>query len=631
MQKGSIFSRNDQQYEVLQDGLDFMEKQKSCILPQGERRCIAIEKALKLGLIREIGRAAGATVGETDILLPLSYPDEKEQRDESPYKEVTESSDIYVVPAKPRGVDQAEFFMPVDQLRAQVFLAHGLIYPATYDKAATSSNFDDIQKRAHADLMLFATPCPIKKNQLLLRILLHPDEVADCNRTSDTFLFPMPLPISRLVGIEISPEQGALNRYVDGWVKPDVPVPRHIFSMAQAGPTELSESVLPEVPQERSKQILDVEDSIRKFDRYMGLIAFLRNAGRYFSSITGCYTDYPEAFFALCSAMMRDPEVRPAQNSVADPLLMAMLDQEARLTPPGKDMLSLVTAPDAYIEKDRARSLAMEIYKSAYENEDLGQAFKTLFLGDYRSAIQVLQQSRFPSEAGILAALFKFSSRQSNDHRTIKQRLHEDWATPEQVIPVLGVIGAYYGYTALDAKETSLYSLHPLIKPLVEQHPEIKFHLHTLFERRMIEALYQWAFFRRVPEKSMINLYTKIPAVATPSTAGPRGVLVRDRSYRVHDLIVRHYEVTIIGKIIQHLRDLKGDSVDERSELGRCLLSQCFFLADEFEMSRKSGKDTLRYRISKNRLVDLIADGRISMNPRVIETAIEEDAKKFGT
>jgi hypothetical protein len=89
--------------------------------------------------------------------------------------------------------------------------------------------------------------------------------------------------------------------------------------------------------------------------------------------------------------------------------------------------------------------------------------------------------------------------------------------------------------------------------------------------------------------------------------------------------------VTIIGKIIQHLRDLKGDSVDERSELGRCLLSQCFFLADEFEMSRKSGKDTLRYRISKNRLVDLIADGRISMNPRVIETAIEEDAKKLGT
>ena len=243
----------------------------------------------------------------------------------------------------------------------------------------------------------------------------------------------------------------------------------------------------------------------------------------------------------------------------------------------------------------------------------------------------MLQQSRFPSEAGILAAVFKFSSRQSNDHRTVKQRLHEDWANPEQVIPVLGVLGTYFGYTALDAKETSLYSLHPLVKPLVEQHPEIKFHLHTLFERRMIEALYQWAFFHRIPDKGIIDLYAKMPDAATPLTSRPPGMLVSDRSYRVHDLVVRRYEVTIIGRIIQILRGLKNDSVDERSELGKYLLSQCFFGADEFEISRKGGKDTLRYRISKNRLVDLITDGRINVNPRVLETAIEEDTKKLST
>ena len=630
MKKGENFSLNGKIYEVLQDDLDFVETQKACIRPQGEKRCLLIERALKSKLIREVGQSKDATAEDAHPQLPLSYDDARKQKDELPHEKITEVHGEHEITANFRVGDGTLFFMPVDQLRAQVFLAHGLIYPAIWDKAVVSSDFDDIQKHDPAVLTLFAASQPINKNQLLLGVLLQAEEVKACNLSSSVLRFPIPLPISRLLSIGISPEQGDLNRYIAGWVKPDVPVPRHLFSVAPSAHKKADEDVLTRVPQDFGTHMPAIDDSIRKFDRYMGLIAFLRNTDRYFSSKTGYYADYTEEFFGLCSAITRDSSVYPHKQSNVDPLIMSLLDQEGQLSDMAQATLSLVTSVDAYIEKERARLLAMEIYKITGENEDLGQAFRSLFSGDYRASIQVLQQSRFPSEAGILAALFKFSSRQSNDHRSVKQRLHEDWHNPKQVVPILGVLGAYYGYTALDAKETSLYSVHSMLKKLVEQNPEIKFHLHTLFERQLVEALYQWAFYRRVPDKSIMSLYAKIQASTVTATSGPQGTLVRDRSYRVHDLFVRRYEVTIIGRIIQRIRDFRAESVDERSELGRCLLSQCFFLADEFELSRKRGQDILHFRISKERLADLIESGRVTVNTRIIETAIEEDAKKSG-
>jgi hypothetical protein len=189
-------------------------------------------------------------------------------------------------------------------------------------------------------------------------------------------------------------------------------------------------------------------------------------------------------------------------------------------------------------------------------------------------------------------------------------------------------MGAYYGYTALDAKEAALYSVHPLLKTLVEQNPEIKFHLNTLFERQLIETLYQWAFFHRVPDSSMMKIYEKIPPVTVSAFSIPPGDLVKDRSVKIQDLFIKRYEVTTKGRIIQYIRDLKVDFIDERSELGRNLLLHCFFLADEFEVSRKNGKDTLRFRITKNRLENLLVTERINANYRVLKTAIEEDIKK---
>ncbi|HQP56930.1 MAG TPA: hypothetical protein PLN83_12535 [Syntrophorhabdus sp.] len=628
MKKGEMFSQNGKTYEVLQDGLDFVHNQKACIRPQGEKRCIPLEKALKSNLIREAGQSEDSRKEETNPQLPF-YESGTIHKIITLYEKIIEPVKATDGSTNVSNGARSLFYMPVDQLRTQVFLAHGLIYPAIWDKANGSSDFDDIQRHAPTVLTLFAAPQPINKNQHLLGILLLPEEVKAYIGTSAILRYPLPLPISRLVSIGISPEQGDLNRYIAGWIKPDVPVPRHLFSIAPAV-YRGADGAVEGITQDYGIQSKELEDSINKFDRYMGLVAFLRNADRYFSVKTCCYADYPEEYFGLFAAITGDASFNPHKHSHVDTLLLSLLDREDGLSEVAKNIRSLVIANDAFIEKERARTLAMEIYKTTGEQEEVGQAFKNLFAGDYRSAIQVLRQAKFPYEAGVLAALFKYSSRQSNDHRNIKQKIHEDWLNPRQIVPILGALGAYYGYTALDAKETSLYAVHPLLKPFVEQNPEIKFYMQTVFELQLIEAIYQWAFYQRLPDKNMLRLYDKPPISAVPMASGKPGRLVNDRSYRVCDLFVRRFEITIIGKIIHYIKSTKDDSVDERSELGRCLLAQCFFLADEFELSRKRGQDILHFRISKDRLADLIESGQITVNSRIIEIAIEEDSKKSG-
>lgn len=627
MDKGSVFERDEKLYEVLQDGLFFVKKNKRyCIRPKGTKRGITIEQALNQGLIRKADHRSEIPSHMKGELFThakrnvLTEPKDGE--------EISESIDTpYIAEEKSQIAAANIFYMPVDQLRAQVFLAHGLIYPGAYDKANSLSDFDDVQKFAPTALTLFASPRPVRKNNLLLQLKILPEEMGEYDSTSDILQLSMPLPISRIVSIDISPEAGDLNRYTNGWVKPDVPVPRHIFGKAESAPDGPNKEGPQESPQNGVRLKTEVVESIRKFDRYLGLMAFLRNSDRYFSGRMGYYSDYPEIFFSLCFLVIQE-EITRFQSNPACVLLKSLLDLDVKLTPAVKIILSLVNSPDAYIDKEKARTTAKEIFHISSDNESLGSAFKALFAGDYRSAIQVLQQSHLPFEGALLAVLYKFSGRQSNDHRNVKQRLHEDWSSPDQVLQLLGTLGAYYGYTALDAKETSLYSVHPMIRPLVEERPSIKFHLETIFERQIIEAIYQWAFYSRVPDESTKNLYNKIPSCKPMKSMKPHGVFVRDRSYKVRDLLVNSYEVTSIGKIVQRLKDMKGYAIDDRSEVGRCLLYHCFFHADEYELSRKGGRETLRYSISKNRVIDLITEGRINVNFRVLEKAMNEDAKK---
>ncbi len=623
MKKGSGFEREGQSYEILQDGVDFVKGRKSaCIRRKGAY--MTIETAIAHGYLRSMSSETTPPSLKREEAL---FSNGKTDRNEKENIEVKYNLLDSVQPASGPNT----FFMSVDPLRAQVFLAHGLIYPAIYDKAGVATSFEDVQKSLPDVLILFPDRSSFKQTQLLLEVLVHPDEVSRCVRTDYGFNLSAPLPISRLKSIGVPRQLGDVSRYVEGWVKPDVPVSKHLFSKidSQVGGSEQPDFV--GTMAGGMSRVPETEEASERFDRYMGLLAFLRNADRYFSEVTGRYADYPEDFHLLAASLMREPTLPPQMNRPADSLLLALLDKNPAPTPAESAIIGLARSSLAYIDKEAMKAVASDMYGNAGQNEDLAQAFKMLFSGDYRSATQILRRDDMPKESGILSALYKFSDRQSNDHRNVKQRLHEDWKAGMQAVRILGVLGAYYGYTALDARETHLYSVHPLIRPALEANPPIKFHLESSFERRLIEALYQWAFHRREPDRNWLSLYSGLRPGPQRALERLQPALIADKSYRVQDVEIRRYEVTDLGLVVQQLKSIGGEWIDETSCVGKYLLWDCFFLADEYEISKKGGRELLRYRMSKNKLIHLIVEQKIKVHSRVLQAAIDADSNKSRT
>ena len=520
------------------------------------------------------------------------------------------------------------YYLPMAQVRGQVFLAHGLIFPAAYD-SNPSSPIVDVQARVPHGLLLWKEQPPIGKNELLFGLRLTRDEIADAEQHDDTILLPSPLPISRLTEIAVpaaSPEEVA--KYMRGWIESDVPVPAALFTQA-AEVTPASATVdfqMPATKPSSADGSADIQTAIENYDRLMGIFAFMRNAARHHSGRLGLYADYPAQFFHLAARVRKGLDVASVPSVPPSPFLKGIVDDTPPTDAAQAGLWSLLSARGVFIDKARAKPIADGIARSLNTDASIQQAFKLLFDEDYRAAIRLLQKDPISEPAVLLAALYKFSDRQSNDHRNIKQTLHEDWSNVPLVATVLGMLGAYYGYTALDARESRLYAVERRLAASLDQRPPIKFHLESRFERELIEAIYQRAFYHAELDAKTAALFDAIYPKPGPRPPSPRPGYWKDDSYQVGDIWVRAYRMTSLARSLQRIEEFPGTTVDETSVLGQYLMHACIFHAEEYELSRRDGRETVHYRISKQRLLDLLSEEKIRVNLKMLATALDEDA-----
>jgi hypothetical protein len=625
MEKESIITRDGRRYEVLQAGLEYnAKKPKACIFPKGEKRAIAIAKALEQGFIRDLGPTDPSAIGRADPQLDLTYVDRMQGKDANKKLHVNESGPR-IETRKSSAV--RVFHLPVSQLRAQLFLAHGLIYPANCDDGP-SATMQDAQARVPHSLVLWQQQPPVSSNEIVFGLRLTEDEIADAEKQNDRIYISTPLPISRLVEIAVpAASTEDVKTYMRGWIEPDVPVPAELFTpVAKVVPesvtsqTEIApNSHSPSAPND------DWRVAMIKFNQILGMFAYMRNAARYHSSRSGLYADYPTQCFRLASELFEILDVSQIPSVPASQCLLALIDEGVAASGVQAQLRALITTPGAYIDRKKASPIAADILESAHGSAELKKAFALLFDDDYKAAIPLLQKEATPEEAVLLATLYKFSDRQSNDYRNIKQSLHEDWLNLPRMATALGVLGAYYGYTALDARESRLYALDRRVAEKVDPRPDIKFHLKNRFERELIEAIYQHAFYNKKLDSRTSTLFDGLQDKTQPRPAAPQPIYWKDDSYQVGDLWVRAYRLTPLARCLQRIEALPCKNLDETSVLGQYLMHACFFHAEDFEISRKQGKEALRYRISKQRLLELLSDEKIRVNTKIVLAALDED------
>jgi hypothetical protein len=275
MNSVATFQREGITYIIQVEGTSFKDKNKAnCILPKGESRCITIEQALKTGLITSQSKPSDDLFSESRSSIygdmPIAEPS-------------NESTELKVSSIDSDGT----YYMPLDQLRAQVFFTHGLIYPAAYDSAGMANDFSDSQSLTPGELTLFSVPQVIPSNHLQFRLMLLPDEIQCANKFQTGIRLSLPLPISRLLEVQVCPEVKNIERYLAGLVKPDVPVPSHLFRLGAKKVAVQKAFDTLSTHGTKVNPSAAILEGIRKFNQRLGALAYLRNAGRYLSEKTG--------------------------------------------------------------------------------------------------------------------------------------------------------------------------------------------------------------------------------------------------------------------------------------------------------------------------------------------------------
>lgn len=628
MKKGATFERNGKTYEVLQAGLEYYSKNaKACIRPKDATRSITIDKALEQGFLRDTGGHVETTSGLGAGQLPLSYDDDA-PADTGASKKTGTVPPVAPSPAIRAKLDaKSVYYLPASQLRAQVYLAHGLIYPAIYDKNANKDMLD-AQAQVSDGLVLWATPPPITKNEVIIALRLSDDEIADAEQHGDTIILATPLPISRVAQIAVPAVTLAdIDRYLRGWIEPDVPIPVGMFCAAKQIVDKSTTVRIERDAMATPNPAPDTEmaEAIAKYDRLLGMFAFMRNAARYHSAKLGLYADYPAQYFHLARHIHTTLDIRNVPKVQVSPSLLAILKDATAVTTNAGKIAALVKSSQVYLDKKTAKPISDSIADAAQNDQGVARAFALLFEDDYKAAVSLLQKDPVSEEAVLLAALYKFSDRQSNDHRNIKQTLHDDWSNMLYVSSILGMLGAYYGYTSLDARESRLYSLDRRLADNVDAHPPIKFFLESAMERELIEAVYQHSFYHRPLDPDSTALFHGLNAEKTAYPGQLQTAYWKDDSYRVGDLWVRAYRMSPLGRCLQRIEDILEAYIDETTSLGQYLMHACFFHAEDHEVSKRQDIDALKYRISKRRVLNLLVEGKIKVSTRVLAAALDED------
>lgn len=260
------------------------------------------------------------------------------------------------------------YYLPISQLRAQVFLAQGLIFPALYDDEDLPS-IRDVQGQMPQSLLLYKEEPGITKDELLFRLTLTADELADAQDIGFAVLLPMPVPISRLLEIAVpATSLNDIERYIRGWIVPDVPVPVSLFTSATSILETSTGRKLPLSELLPSGRILDIEKNRHKYNKIMGLFAYMRNGARYHSATLGLYGDYPAQFFHLAAMIHSGLDVSSAPHVTPSVCLQAIVDETIPVPPITAEVVELVTNPGVFLETEKAARVSRRILSTAIEN-----------------------------------------------------------------------------------------------------------------------------------------------------------------------------------------------------------------------------------------------------------------------
>lgn len=396
-----------------------------------------------------------------------------------------------------------KFTIQINKSNLLDYFGSALIYPVNYEtrELARSQRTKDVQHFSPNHLLISDgfTDEP-NEQQVLIEVALTDFDKQNLDRLHETvYLLPYPLPISRVNKIYFANKESQENSIASANTFQDAFLPTHLFDIW----TETIENRTNIVREIQVSQISVSKnlktDSQDKFNRVLGMLAFMKNAELYYANETHELATYSDKYLKLLKEI--NPFFDKPEIGALDKGNLSFYSTLIKPKNSSNDTLRKII--NAIYDNETFRK---DIFKQLLgtPTEEVQNAFKLLVGDKTLEALQAIDQLKpAASELILLAFLFRFRDKEGSDKYALKEQLPylinrkslKTLRTHSRASIVLAVLGLYYGYRSLPKDEEIKLNDSYFATFSENGKFNIKYKLDNLLDRITIESVYQFCFW----------------------------------------------------------------------------------------------------------------------------------------
>jgi len=403
------------------------------------------------------------------------------------------NSDKKMVKSKLRVTTLKKFYYQLNQNNLFVIFDWGIICPSSYIHDKKTS--PDIQDRKNNFLLLADKEMFVdeSKSQILLEIVLMENENPISTNIQNIFVFNKPLPVSRIKRIIYSDN--------DYWetLKNMVKIGSISFIPFPLGSSNSEIEIISVDEIVVNSNTGDYSESLSKFDRRMGALAFMKNTDMYY----GNYSNYSEHYIDILNVL--DPEIF---KEIKSPTIHDKLSKLLQIIEDGSIYMHIFSG------KKIDKALLIEFLEKHLNNHDKNAFDKLKPLFDlplttckkkYFETLEKVNNFNF----FIVAFLAVYGERglNSSTPSQLKYQFSEEVKNLAEADILLAILGTYFGYKFLRAHDEVSYPKEDDLSINIEKNPNIKFRLDSLLDYLTIETIYQKTFNKGTADLASISQF----------------------------------------------------------------------------------------------------------------------------
>ncbi len=449
------------------------------------------------------------------------------------------------------------------------YFAYGLIFPnnlETREIVRDKNRVKDAQS-LFPDYLLLSDGFidDLGEDQIFLDVQLTGLEKKQLIQIENSLFFDKPLPISRVSKILVSSTKVKDNILSSIETFPDTFIPESLFqvySPSSINKIEFDSNIKP-VPQSNKEDLISCKS---RFDKILGMLAFMKNTELYFANSNKIFSDYTNYYFLVLHLLNSEFEIND-KTAIKDSTINVFNTLLQKTSTHKGDLLEAMIKKiynDEVFDKNTVSDF-FEYSQNFSTNPQfipvLQDAFRSLTDYGFADALKKLENPAELWSYYALAVLSKYNKKEASDKDALKKgfadRIKENYAEV-----ILAMLGLYYGYASLPKQEEINLSDN-YFRTLIPKFQNIKFRLESNFDKQIIESVYQFCFNQQPDNSFFKELRSKNrPTTVAPATSDGGDFIYKSNNFAYEDILVRKiYRLSKSDLLIEQISSHYGDTI----------------------------------------------------------------------